>query len=120
MLRELILMKEDRKRDRIDCEKKCRPNCVNKYYEKHKEIYDPGLYNFKLPMGTTTLSFYHNNMPDQITKHVEKMTLVDFFGHFGGVVGLWLGFSITTVISDLFDIIRRKYLKILTCQFEFD
>ena len=95
---------------RNECEEKCRPDCVNRYYKKSISS------NFKLslkdalPLNTTKLSYYHNNMPDQITQHMEGMTFVDFFGNFGGLVGVWLGFSIATVISDLMIIIREKYL----------
>ena len=95
---------------RNECEVKCRPDCVNRYYQKVRKVYKlPNKY--ELAPNRTRISYFNNNMPDQITEHMQEMTFVDFFGNFGGLVGVWLGFSIATVISDLIVIIRDKYLK---------
>ena len=108
----LINLMEEREQMRIDCESKCRSDCVNRYYKNQIKIRDPRrYYNSDMPLNTTRIVYYHNNIPDQVTEHLEKMSFVDFYGNFGGLVGVWLGFSIATVISDLMDIIRDKYLK---------
>ena len=98
---------------RRDCEMKCRPDCVNRYYKKTIKGYEKKelLFNYKVPLNTTDILYFPNNLPDQITQHIEEMSFVDFSGTFGGLVGVWLGFSIATVISDLMVIIRDKYLK---------
>ena len=94
-----------------NCEVKCRPDCVNRHYQKLMKNYEKLLYNYKVPLYATKLNFFHNTIPDQITEHMKEMTFVDFSGNFGGLVGVWLGFSIATMISDLLVIIRDKYLK---------
>ena len=101
----------DRVIKRRDCELKCRPDCVNRYYQKSFKVYDELLFDYKVPLNTTEITYLHNNMPDQITQHIEEMSFVDFFGTFGGLVGVWLGFSIATVISDFIVIISDKFLK---------
>ena len=104
-------IENERELGRIDCEEKCRPDCVNRYYQKQMKKYEKLLFNYKVPVNSTKMIFFHNNMPDQITEHMKEMTFVDFSGNFGGLVGVWLGFSIATIISDLMVIIRDKYLK---------
>ena len=104
ILNELVKM-------RNECELKCGPDCVNRHYKKLWKLTEQLPANYVLPLNTTRMMYFHNNMPDQITQHIEGMTFVDFFGNFGGLVGVWLGFSIATAISDLLIIIRDKYLK---------
>ena len=101
----------ERVKPKNDCEAKCRPDCVNRHYKKLWKLSEQHYSTDVLPLNTTTIYYTHNNMPDQLTQHVKEMTFVDFFGNFGGLVGVWLGFSIATAISDLLIIIRDKYLK---------
>ena len=100
---------DEREKVRTICEVKCRPNCVNRYYKKLIKMYETP--DYVMPVNMTEIFFGHNNMPDQITQHIEEMTFVDFSGTFGGLVGVWLGFSIATVISHVLDIISNKFLK---------
>ena len=102
---------DERLKDMGDCEAKCRPDCINRYYNKYRFAHEKIDYNYVVPLNTTELAYFPNNLPNQITQHIEGMTFVDFSGNFGGLVGVWLGFSIATIISDLFVIIRDKYLK---------
>ena len=101
----------ERVKARLDCDVKCRPDFVNRYYKKDTQVYEELGFDYKVPLNTTEINYFHNNMPDQITQHIEEISFVDFFGTFGGLVGVWLGFSIATVISDLMAIIRDKYLR---------
>ena len=103
----------ERVKTRTECEVICRPDCVNRYYKKAIKGYEQKelLLNDEVSLNMTGISFFPNNLPDQITEHMEEMTFIDYSGNFGGLVGVWLGFSIATVISDLMVIIRDKCLK---------
>ena len=102
----------ERVKMRNECEMKCRSDCVNRYYKKLTTLIDELPSYDVLPLNTAKIQIYHNNMPDQLTEHMEGMTFIDFFGSFGGLVGVWLGFSIATVLSDVLIIIRDKYHKL--------
>ena len=95
---------------RNNCESECRRDCVNRYYPQNKEIKDPRLYPDNISLNTTTIEFFHNNMPDQNIWHTAEMSLFNFVTNFLGLVGLWLGFSIWTALSDLKKFIRDRYL----------
>jgi hypothetical protein len=41
----------------------------------------------------------HNQLPDQLIKHMPEMEFITFIGNFGGLLGLWLGFSIYAIIK---------------------
>ena len=100
------LKMNEREKDRIDCESKCRPDCVNRYYNKLlRKI------NYEVQDNTTFIHLNHNNLHNQVTQNIPEISFTNFSGTIGGLVGVWLGFSIATVISDLMDVIRRNYLK---------
>ena len=63
---------------KINCESKCRPDCVNRYYQKKKDVDEEVALYHKVPNITTRIEFYHNNMPDQVTQHLEKNELCRF------------------------------------------
>ena len=42
---------------------------------------------------------------------VEEMTFVDFSGTLGGLIGVWLGFSVATIICDALQFVHDKFLK---------
>lgn len=83
------------------CQEKCRPDCLNRYYNFEIRLSE------KLTSVTKAahnewnkdiLVFVaHNQLPDQITEHTEDMSFVDFFGTFGGLFGVWLGLSAVAI-----------------------
>lgn len=54
-----------------------------------------------------------NQLPDQSTQHIEEMSFIDFFGTFGGLLGLWLGISAVDISHRL--IAHAKKVKINNC-----
>ena len=97
---------DERERVRIHCESECRPDCVNRYYNKLMRKFDE-----VLPINITDIELGRNNLHDQVTQHIPEMSFTNFSGTLGGLIGVWLGFSIATAISEFMDIIHRKYLK---------
>ena len=82
------------------CKMNCRQECVSRYYfvnERHSANWTTQRNWDKM----TLIYVYDNRMPDQVTEHTEDMTFIDFFGTFGGTVGIWLGLSIITVFNFL-------------------
>ena len=83
---------------RYNCEEKCQKDCFNQFYdfdvkEKTKlsstSKWDKNIY----------IVITHNQMPDQVIKHMPEMEFITFMGNFGGLLGLWLGLSAFAIID---------------------
>ena len=49
----------------------------------------------------------HSSVPDIIVRHKFEMSLMSFVCNFGGLLGMWLGFSVLSISKDVFNSIRR-------------
>ena len=90
------------------CIDKCRPECHNRYYNY--------CFDSKEINGTDHMTFiyiHHNQLPDQLTEHIEDITFIDFFGTFGGLFGIWLGLSAFAIFKTMSDWIVEKKKKLL-------
>ena len=88
------------------CMDKCRPECHNRYYNNDfdsQEITDTDYLTF--------IYIHHNQLPDQLTEHIEDMSFIDFFGTFGGLLGIWLGLSAFAIFKTMFNWMKKKYRK---------
>lgn len=87
------------------CQVKCKLDCVSRYYNFDvtlKERFGPKDKVLLSDWNRGSLLFIgHNQLPDQITEHIEDMTFVDFFGTFGGLFGVWLGLSAIAIFHFL-------------------
>ena len=82
---------------------KCRPDCHNRYYN----------YNFDSQETNETdhminIYIHHNQLPDQLTEHIEDMTFTYFFGTFGDLFGIWLGLSALIIFKTMSEWIMKK------------
>ena len=48
-----------------------------------------------------SIQLKHRQLPDYIVKHVTEDTFITFICNFGGIISLWLGFSIMSVTQDI-------------------
>ena len=87
------------------CSQKCKSDCNTKQYFTEISKY-VGLYpiNFE---DRTYIDIKHNYLPDVIVRHTLEMTLMSFVCNFGGLLGMWLGFSVLSISKDIFDSFRR-------------
>ena len=51
----------------------------------------------------------HNQLPDYIVKHVPEFTFITFICNFGGILSLWLGFSILSITNEII-VFTTKYI----------
>ena len=72
------------------CSESCKPECNTKQY--FKEV-TRNFYISASNIERTNVNFQHNSIPDVIVRHSLEMTLMSFVCNFGGLLGIWLGFS---------------------------
>ena len=60
----------------------------------------------------------YGQYPDIFVEHIPEMDLIGFLCNFGGLLGMWLGFSLFGVFNDIFILITkiayRKYINLFS------
>ena len=59
----------------------------------------------------------HNQLPDYIVKHVPEFTFITFICNFGGILSLWLVFSIMSVAQDIAGVTTKFIMSKCTLNF---
>lgn len=90
------------------CKLQCKQDCITRYYSVDEKLHDNSIVHLDIWRNLTYIRVISNEMPDHVTEHTPAMTFEDFFGTFGGTVGIWLGLSVIA----LFDYIIKHYNKI--------
>ena len=83
------------------CNMKCPIECRFTYYTLDIN-YDQRQENLDVERYTkASIRLKHNQLPDYIVKHVPETTFITFISNFGGILSLWLGFSIMSLTQDI-------------------
>ena len=77
-------IKNEHVKMRNECEVKRRPECVNRHYKMQTFLYEIYRIHKEMPPNEFHIFYNHNNMPDQITQHIEEITFIVFSEYFGG------------------------------------
>ena len=88
----------------IKCNEKCKPDCSSKQHITEIKPY-PNLY--KSIYHVYDIELEHSLIPDVIVRHSLEMTLMSFVCNFGGLLGMWLGFSILSISKHILKSIQR-------------
>ena len=108
------------------CSQKCKPDCSTKKYLI--ELKEPVVDEPNQLKHNVKIEFEHNSIPDIIIRYSFEMTLMSLVWNFGGLLGMWLGFSILFISKDIFDTFRRIiefdkskaiFIKFKICNFQF-
>ncbi|CAG2174061.1 unnamed protein product [Oppiella nova] len=82
------------------CQRLCPVDCVQNYYSVAVVDREPGRSAwFMSGTGRVYIGLTHNQLPDQVTQHVEEMTFIDLLANIGGILGLWVGWSVLSVLT---------------------
>jgi len=76
------------------CVANCRPDCHNQFID----------FQIRDVVKTKTnersyISITHNRLPDLVIEHLPEMTFLSFICNFGGLTGMWLGLSVTSLFK---------------------
>ena len=86
------------------CSARCKPDCntrlyftdINKIHDWSSETNEVYILNIK-----------PGSIPHTIVRHSFEMTLMSFICNFGGLLGMWLGFSVLSISKHIFQSIDR-------------
>ena len=85
------------------CSTKCKPDCNTKQYLTEIKVLDIN----KPWVQSARVNFQHNSIPDIIVRHTLEMSLMSFVCNFGGLLGMWLGFSVLSISKHIFETIYQ-------------
>ena len=85
-----------------ECSEKCKPDCNSKQFLTEVKV----IGSEKPWVHWAKVEIQHNSIPDIIVRHSLEMTFMSFICNFGGLLGMWLGFSVLSISKDIFDSIR--------------
>ena len=96
----------------VACSKRCKPECSTKQYftDIKEELIikinsgNPG--DISDLIDYSIINIEHNSYPDVIVRHSLEITLMSFVCNFGGLLGMWLGFSVLSITKVIFHSIR--------------
>ena len=73
------------------CQDKCPKNCLERFYNFEVRAQS----DWRQSNGTFfTITLEHNRFPDQTTEHKPILDWITLVSNIGGLLGMWLGFSI--------------------------
>ena len=72
------------------CENYCPVDCLQIMYDLEISVQSRGFTSKSLAL----IELIHNRLLDQIVEHVPEMNFIEFVSNFGGLLGMWCGFSI--------------------------
>ena len=88
------------------CSERCKPDCnTGLYFRDINKMSDLSYF----PYEAYILNIQPGSIPDIIVRHSFEMTLMSFVCNFGGLLGMWLGFSVLSISKHIFESIRRLY-----------
>ena len=92
---------------------KCPDECYHVYYLL--QIEEKKL--FKLMISTSNsinLNLIQSNFPTIIIKQLPEMSLISLLCNIGGLLGMWLGVSLVTTFTNIYNISKNIFSKLIT------
>ena len=105
MLQKLIHLLYKKKYDE-KCSQECKPD-----YNTQKYLIEIGetMKNAPEIPEKSNIHIHHSSTPDIIVRHSIEMTLMSLVCNFGGLLGMWLGFSVFSISKDIFDSLHSLF-----------
>ena len=90
------------------CESQCPRNCFESSYQY--EIQTRKGREFADEHNCFSINIDHNNLPDQVIEHKPIMDWITLVSNWGGLLGMWLGFSVLYTCTKFINRVFEKYL----------
>ena len=81
------------------CSTKCKPDCNTRQYLTESKVYHQN----KPWQQLAIVILQHSSTPDIIVRHSLEISLMSFVCNSGGLLGMWLGFSLISISKDIFE-----------------
>lgn len=94
---------------RLQCSKKCQSDCVDEQYEFSKFVDIP----FYGREGLTGIQIMRRPKLETVYRHAPSKTFIDLICDFGGLGGLWLGFSVISITTSIIQLMAKPLEKIV-------
>lgn len=94
---------------RLECAKNCRKDCVTEKYDFEKFV-DIPFYGFA---NLTGIQISRKPVRDRVYRHSPSISFIQLICDFGGLGGLWLGFSVITITTAIISLISKPLEKIV-------
>jgi hypothetical protein len=88
---------------RLQCSQGCQPDCISEQYEFEKFV-DIPFYGYS---NLTGIQVSRKPALDQVYRHSPAITFIQLVCDFGGLGGLWLGFSVITITTAIISLISK-------------
>ena len=92
---------------RTTCSDECKPDCVQEQFSFEKFVDIP----FYSHANLTGVQISRKPAQDKVYKHAPAMTFISLVCDFGGLGGLWLGFSVISITTSIIQIIAHPVEK---------
>jgi len=94
---------------RTECSSECQPDCVEEKYDFEKFVDIP----FYKHANLTGIQISRKPVFDKVYRHSPAMTFIQLICDFGGLGGLWLGFSVITITTTIISLITKPLERIV-------
>lgn len=101
---------------RASCAKECQHDCVEEKFDFEKFVDIP----FYKHNNLTGIQISRKPVFDKVYRHSPAMTFIQLICDFGGLGGLWLGFSIISITTTIISLIAKPLEKIVVIRSDWE
>ena len=93
----------------FECQTECPRNCLETYYDfKVLNTTDNSDYDTKLP-NVLVINLKHNRLMDMVIEHKPIMDWNTMVSNLGGLLGMWLGWSVRDICNQFIEKVHKSY-----------
>ena len=87
------------------CETQCLSDCNYSYYTYETKITQRNDNHYDI-----IISLFRSGFPDIVIEYMPEMTFISLVCNFGGLLGMWLGLSIMSIMDKIMSITKKYFI----------